>query len=439
MNSDSLEDGWKTKYRKSTRLVDEKTDAVVGFNVNIDVIHYIEETDLDVSDADPRLVSRVEDYEDLRSSVRYCVDEGENHEVSLGFELDIEGDEHIGGQGGIMSKYLSQTRNGVVFYSPVLSPEIASILDDGIVFPVEEDGELRLRPVGDCSNTQTTKRNHIFEFKTDRSGRLILSGYAEGFDPYFPEPVEGHIDELGDCALLSAFHDVSERPKQKIEKAASQLRQIEIPVHTEYVHKDDETASLVIEKILPEVDSLGVDTTEMREILMSHGIEVYGDMSLEDSVEYAREVSDSLGIERLHLHTYQHQVIVADEEYPVPLERIRDSALYGCVSSLGVAEEGRIPDSEYIDGFSPDAADDSDNENDKEILSDSLDEMRRLGESMHVEGFEEDGTARVGDKKVAVVPTLIHPNPVRTVGMGDITSAGAFTSEIEYQLSSSPQ
>jgi len=87
----------------------------------------------------------------------------------------------IGGQAGIMSNFLAKTGNGVIFYTPLLSEDLSSRIDDKVLYPVM-DGEFELKNVRDASNTDRTKKNHIFEFDSKEStGRMILSDTLKGF------------------------------------------------------------------------------------------------------------------------------------------------------------------------------------------------------------------------------------------------------------------
>mgnify|MGYP006300470371 FL=1 len=60
-------------------------------------------------------------------------------------------------------------------------------------------------------------------------------------------------------------------------------------------------------------------------------------------------------------------------------------------------------------------------------------QIREFGEFMDLKKFERRGYADLDGYRVAGIPVLIHPDPERTVGMGDIISAGSFGSEVKLQ------
>ncbi|EHK00758.1 hypothetical protein HRED_11237, partial [Candidatus Haloredivivus sp. G17] len=47
--------------------------------------------------------------------------------------------------------------------------------------------------------------------------------------------------------------------------------------------------------------------------------------------------------------------------------------------------------------------------------------------------FVETGKALIEDYKVCAIPTLIHEDPKRLVGMGDLISSGAFAYELSRE------
>lgn len=414
---------WIERYKNSTRLADKSTDALIGFNANIDVIHQTSDLDFDLSETEPELVDKLSTLDELKASIKYCIEKGENNEVDIDdLELELDGEEHIGGQAGIMSNFLAGTGNGVIFYTPLLSDELAEEVDEKVLYPVI-DGEFMLKNVKDASNTDRTKKNHIFEFSNeDNTGRLIVSDTLKGFGPYFRKGVEDNLDIIQDnidCAVFSGFHDIEGNKEAKLKKSAKQLHMIENPVHLEFVNKNTETTTLILEQILPEVDSLGLDETEFRRLSELLEIETLEDeFSLGEAFDTSRKIIQKFDLSRIHLHTYRYHLTVTTEDYPNPIHEIQESMLYGEVAAIQSADTGHIATEEDITKFDMD---------DKEI--NGLHELRHFGDFFDLEDFEESGTAEIDGFKVAAIPTVIHHDPERTVGMGDIISSGAFTSE----------
>jgi len=415
---------WSEKYRDSTRLVENSVGVLTGFNANIDVIHQLSDLDLDLSETEPELFDQISTLGELSSSLKYCIENTENNEIDIGnLDIEFEGEEFIGGQAGIMSNFLAGTGNGVIFYTPLLSDELASKVNEKVLYPII-NGEFMLKNVRDASNTDRTKKNRIFEFKNkDSTGRLIVSGKLKGFGPYFRKGVEENLDVIQeniDCAVFSGYHDIEGNKDAKLKKSAKQLRMMDKPVHLEFVNKNSDITSLILKYILPEVDSFGLDETEFESLmdLLDIDRDSEGDLNLGRAFDAAREIIQKFELDRIHLHTYRYHLTVATGDYVTSAHKIRDAMLYGEVSAIQAADTGHIPTKEDIPEF--------DMENKK---INGLQELRHFGNFFDVEEFEESGIAEVDDFKVVAIPTIIHNNPEKTVGMGDIISSGAFTSE----------
>jgi len=220
--------------------------------------------------------------------------------------------------------------------------------------------------------------------------------------------------------LLSGFHNVEGNKEAKLKKSALQLAKIEVPLHLEYAHKDGETASNILKHIAPEVDSIGMDETEFKkmiELLYNEGLEE--NVSLGEAFHYSKKIVEDLEISRLHLHTYRYHITVTGKNYPREPEKIRNSMLYGEISAIQKAETGVIPDLTDIEDFNMD---------NKEL--NGLKELEHFEDFFNLESFSKTGIARLDEHQVVAIPTMIHQEPERTVGMGDIISSGAFVSEI---------
>lgn len=398
-------------------MVEQTCRVFTGFNINIDVIHG-EKFELD-QPAD--LKGNAETLKDLKSALRYCKDRNENHEIDYS-DLEIEGGErYIGGQGGIVANYLAETENEVILYTPSLSEDLAEMMNERILYPVKGDDSFYLKNIQDAVNSDKNKINHIFEFENDRSGRLILSGKLQDYEPYLPLEIEEElplIQENVDCCILSGFHNTTGNKVAKMKKAGKQLSKIYKPTHIEYAHKDPETTNLIIKHIIPEANSLGLDEIELRELSEVLGIRCPESPNFGEAFSILKDMLEKLGLSRIHLHTYNYHITLVENDYPVEKEKIRDSMLYGELSAVQSAEKGRIPDSDDIRDF---------NMEEKNIQD--VKELQNFGDFHNLENFAVEGTAELEDVKIVGIPIVNHHDPERTVGMGDIISSGAFSQE----------
>jgi len=414
----ALEKKWIEKYKESLNLIERTAKIFTGFNMNIDEVH----GDKFELDQPPEIGDSVETIEELKAALRYCKENGENHEVDYS-ELKIGSGEkqQIGGQGGIMSNYLAETGNEVIFYTSLLSKELSEIMSEKILYPVEEDNVFYLKNIQNAVNSNQTKINHIFEFEGEKSGRLILSGRLKGYEPYLPQDLEEDLPLIQgntDCCIFSGFHNVTGNKEVRLKKSAEQLKEMHRPIHIEYVHKDRETANMILDYILPEADSLGLDEIELREIAETLELDTPESPNFSEAFSLLRKIREKIGLSRIHLHTHRYHITLVESHYPVKPERLRESMLFGELSAVQLAEKGEIPDSSDLQDF---------NMEEKNIQG--VQELENFGNFHDMERFAEEGIAELEDVTVVGIPVINHQNPERTVGMGDLISSGSFSME----------
>jgi len=420
-----MKDIWIQRYRDHCRVPEtDNVDVLTGFNANIDVLYDLEELELDLEDAEAENLDTISNINELKALLKYASENSLNEEASLE-NPDYSfsgGEETIGGQAGIMANYLSGIGNSVIFYTPFLSQELADLINVNVLFPTVED-EFILKNVRDASNTDRTKKNMIFEFDSDKTGRVIASDSIKGFGPYFRKSIVDEFEEMDenlDRVLLSGFHDIEGNKEAKLEKARKQLDQIETPVHMEYVNTDRERAEKIIKKIMPKLDSIGLDEEEVKqvnEILNSEEFEE--EITAGEAFELAKDLIESHGLSRCQIHTYNFHLTVVEDDYPVETEKIRDAMLFGEISAIKSADKGGIASRNDFKDLEMD---------DKHIKR--LDMLEDFGNFFEIDDFAREGTGKVEDYRVAAIPTIIHENPKRVVGLGDIISSGTFVGEV---------
>ena len=415
-----MKDIWRRRYQEAD-LSSPTADVLTGFNANIDIKYSVEDLDLDLEDVKSRKIHKVSGKQDFLAVLKYCMEKGENLEVDYrNWTFNAEGDESVGGQAGIMSNYLADTGNKVVFYTPFLSERLAYNLNEKILYPFY-DGSFRLENIRDAVNTDRDKTNLIFEFDTEKTGRLILSDRLRGFGPYFRKGVEENLEKLDEKAeriLLSGFHNADGNVVAKIRKASEQLAVLETPIHMEYVDLRD-NLEMLEKHIFPRIDSIGLDEYEMKSLEDELGLSIEGNQSsLGEAYQFAKHFIEEYGLSRVHIHTYSHHLTVTEKDYPVSKEKIRESMLYGETSAIAMAEKGEIPGKVKSLEF--------DNCHVKKI-----DELEAFGNFFDLEDFAETGIGEVEGYNVVAIPPVIHEDPARLVGMGDIISSGTFVKETD--------
>mgnify|MGYP006275755597 FL=1 len=397
--------------------------VLTAFNANIDLRTSYEKLEWDLDDIESKDIESVEDIGEVKSVLKHAMEKGENIECSLkNLDEEISGEKDLGGQAGIMANFLSGLKGSVTFYTPFLSQELADLVDEKVLHPYFDE-EFVLKNVRDASNTDRTKKNIIIEFNQENSGRVILSDSLRGFGPYFRSGVEDNLDMIDqnvDRILVSGFHNAEGNFEAKIAKSVKQLEKLDSPKHLEMVDCQHEKFKHIMEELTPHVNSIGLDETEGKKVREFFNMETGEDLHIGEAFEMSKKLIERSNLERVHLHTYRYHIVVADEDYPVGLENMRDAMVFGETSAVLSADLGRLPESEDFDGL------------DFETLHiKKMDELEEFGEFFELEDFVEKGYSMVEDYKVTAIPTLIHEDPERLVGMGDLISSGAYIYEID--------
>lgn len=413
-----MKEKWVNKYQDALKQTDFDSNVLTGFNANIDCSMNFEEIEMDIEEVESEKMDSVSSKEELKSMLKFCRENSSNQEVELDFNTSLQGEEQLGGQGGIMANFLSKIGNRSVFYTPFLSEEIADMIDNEVVYPVIDD-TLALKSIRDAVNSDRTKKNYIIEFE-DESCRLILSDSIRGFGPYFRKAVEEKLPEAEhsiDRMLFSGFQDAEGNIEAKYRKARKQLETVDVPKHLEFVSKGEEKDKLMIDQAAPCFDSIGMDEQELRNIYNVLG-EDLGEASLGHVFKASKKIIEKTEVSRVHVHTLNFQCTVAKDSYSIEAEEIRRGMLFGGLAAASMAEKGEIPDEEDIK-FNSDS-----------MHLNKLDDLEHFEDFFDLENFSKTGIAQLDGYKVVAVPTIIHEEPERLVGMGDLISSGAFIAEI---------
>lgn len=415
-----MKEEWIKRYEDAVESIDFNSTVLTGFNTNIDCTIKFGEMDMDLEGIEAEKKDALKSEEDLKKMLKYCKENSSNHEVSINnFNPDLEGKEQLGGQGAIMANFLSGLGNRSIFYTPFLSERIADLLNKEVVYPVIDD-TLQLKNAEEGVNSDRTKKNYIIEFE-EESCRLILSDSIRGFGPYFRKSVEEKLEAMDgsvDRVLLSGFHDAEGNVESKIRKSRQQLEKIDVPKHVEFVSSGDERDRMMLEEVVPEFTSIGMDEQEMRNIAEILDVEIHEETSLGDAYHVATKLMEKTGISRVQIHTLKFHTAVARDSYPVEPEKMRQAVLFGGLSAVSMAEKGEIPEKEEI-GF-----------NEEGMHINRVDDLEHFEDFFNLDNFSETGIAHLEDYKIVAAPTIIHEDPKRLVGLGDLISSGTFTAEI---------
>lgn len=355
----------------------------------------------------------------------------------------------LGGQAGIMADLLSVTGGHPVLYTYLLTETQRSMFTDpaDIEFTIVEDGDLSLYPMDEVTNADQTKINWIFEFEEGDE----FYGVRAGTDSRFiaaarPErvnldtgllPVAADLADEVDGALLSGYHSLKRiyedgsTYEDRVADGQAFIQALredgDLPVQIEYgvTHKDELRAALA-ERVLPEVDAIGVDSREL-DILVE-------DLDLESSREeddvvgtYRRleRVREALDIPCMKAHRTHYFIAATAEDYCEP-EAVRKGWDFASIVAAAKATKGVITQAEDLRvGLEVD------------FSTRGQDAVERLADHVGAE-VEHDAVAT---ERVVVHPNRVVPDPQGTVGIGDSVSVANFaleqalTSETEHSVS----
>lgn len=423
-----MKDSWRDKYNGSVEdIPDEGFSIFTAFNANIDRVIDFESLKWNLENTKPERIEKISSIDQVKKVLKFAIDEGTNLEIDcsdLEYQFD-EGSLSVGGQAAITSNFLSQIGGEAIFYTPLISKEIADILNEDILHPYVDD-KFEFKKVSEATNTDTYKENVIIEFQKESTGRLILSDRLRGFGPYMRSGIEeniGKIDERVDAAFLSGFHNAEGNFESKIEKSRKQITKMDSFKHLELVDCSKEKFSTILEKLSSSVDSIGMDENEALKTLKIIDGKDKDSLHLGEAFKLGKDIISETNIERVHIHTYRYHTMVSSEKYSLDPAEMRNSLLFGEISAIVSAEAGRIPEKEDYTKFK------FDNTHVRR-----LDELEEFQNFMGMKNFAENGFATTEGYKVAAIPTLIHENPKRLVGLGDLISSGSLAYDVSKGL-----
>lgn len=448
---------WKRRLN-SIQLPDGEDKLLTAFNASVDEVVRVGEQefrdliqDLDTEKIQQRLDETPENVNSLEDFVAIFLesvemDEGNGANLEDGnireeimeyFEVDTS---EIGGQAGTAANFLSHLSE-TILYTPQISREQSSYIKTDVLYPVVDDG-LDLKKARDIENSQTTRRNIIFEYGRDfgneqlgveakSPGRFVLSDPMESYTPYLPEDIEENIGELMegvDRVFLSGYHSIGENYKEVLEKSREQIEKMKksnegTKIHLEFVaERDPDLEEGIIEHIAKTVHSVGCDSSELREIMdiLDLGSKRRSSSKLGNIVLSLNTLMKQLDLQRFHIHTKNFLCVATDQNYGVRPEKIRESLLFGGYAAVAKTISGEIPDRKGLkEGYR------------FHFSEEGLEEMKNLKKSLNLdEDFPGNGISKLNGLNIIVVPAMIAEEHERMIGLGDIISSGSFLYEV---------
>jgi ADP-dependent phosphofructokinase/glucokinase len=388
---------------------------MTGFNANIDRIIRVTPSLLRAFRKQKKFSSILNR---LEHAMRYCsADEMVIHDPAAFSEISSyfsnTGSFALGGQAGIAA--LQMRRLGiasVICAVPGAGSRTRTLLQHADVLPLTFPEAGR----------QPDRIHLIFEFSpglvplaegvVPRNNRFIVSPAHDPHTVMIPiNRQESFLDQIRSCqrAFLSGYQFLEK--KEDFITAASQalaVRRVNplMRIHTECVSGvNSRVISMIIEHILPHMDSIGLNERELGEFTKSFDLgSISGSPSSPVSmVRDALACARATGVQRIHVHTFGYYILILAPGTGEPVSS-QNALLFAAQKVAGEAgrgdqvlsHEGLMAYEKLLAAFGPD---------------------------------ETLGIFTVGDHIVVFVPSLISQDVKKTTGLGDILSSTAFVAD----------
>ena len=457
ISTKSITDSWNRNYDRIARKKRNVKNAnvFVGFNANIDSVVYIDnsfekillENGITKIPNNYTPPEKIETKKEFLEVLLYSVTMSKEMElITSNTKLTswIEdtfniNENRIGGQAGIMSKFLDSIGCRVVFSTPKLSDKMANLMPKDILVPTK-DGLVRLNKK---AKSKDTKANYIFEYKsglsilnkkTAHSDRFILATRPKGIEPRFHEPTTANFLSFFnqiDRAIISGFHAIKAENKQEFEKSHIQIEKIkkanpDLKLHVEDAYiTDSRVSEELLDIIVTHIHSLGLNEVELENTLKyMHKTKLSTAMkknnySLLDCYVGATSLYKKMKLERLHMHTYNYCLVILSKTYDTSPEKMRDGLLFSILCASAKASYGEVSSIEDIKKVK------------NNLNTDGINEIKKIHKELGLcDGFLETGICDMGDHFLIAVPTKISNKLKSTVGLGDVVSSSAFVYDI---------
>ena len=447
------------------QLLSKVKGVIVGFNVNADKIIEITPEELNqvlskseytmelLKDRDIEVINNIEDFFFF---LIQSIKEGKADEKLL-FNKKIHqwientfSVKHtvIGGQAGIMANLLKKIGVKQVLLSlPSFDESLLKLLEPSLQVIIEENETYIKKPVKDIKGDEfNTTLHYVFEFKPglyhiydkiiecNRSNRFIVSydflnsklEIDKGFYKYSQENIQNYS-----LAILSGFHLINPNiePTKTYLDTISPVSELimkwkesnpDLFIHFEIAStKAIQLKQLIIDKIIPSMDSIGLNEQELLDLLQIIDSTTYS-LLREDlsAINLFKGILCILRIFphlRIHLHYLGFYLVLSSPITEPQIHRRRNSLILASHNAAKKAEKGEIESydillaSDYLVS----------NEGIKQLiaLENYLDKEFQVKSN-----FSQNGFFNTPNFTLVGIPSIVVETPKHVVGLGDTIS-----------------
>ncbi|MDA0838125.1 MAG: hypothetical protein O3B01_02505 [Planctomycetota bacterium] len=469
MNVDSVKKAWKAHYGVAPvqlKKMKEVAGVATVFNSNIDAVikvtpekfqSLVKETGANETDLLKDAPKRIETPSDLLRGILHCFRNGIAEEWlireegtfqwakrSIGYDVT-----QMGGQGGIIANVMSVCGVQQVYVHCASLPEEQArlFLDRPNLLSANAEGGLE--QASKIARQDEPLIHWILEF--DKRAEISLAGqtfvcpksnrFIATFDPlnfvlHIDEPFSQALSDPErplEVVLLSGYHMLTEpmaNGESGIERVKSSRKLLQswkaahpdVILHFEVASTQDAVIrKSLIENIAPQADSIGCNEQELIDIL-----EVMGETDLAEAARKSldsvslfkglQKVFEALQPPRIQLHMYGLYITLAQPDYAIPSESIRNGMVFAATLAASKAGTGSIEHEENLLWS-----------HGREIGDVSVNEIKALAEyaenRFNAKDLAETGFAETDAFRLIAVPTVLINKPLTLVGMGDTISS----------------
>lgn len=440
--------GWEEKYEAASKGNPlEGVRGLLAYNSVIDKVLSLDEGVLarlrEPKQVPPIFAKAADDLQDLAEGLCYSISNGLALEVICSEKvirfLESMGDyeERPGGQVLTVARLLSDFAAGGIFVHPDRFSQKMASLYRGVEAKVPLDageGEgVRYVKAEDFHWDCTPEAHYILEYPkglsfgggpSPRANRFIAAPetriiFHDGWEASLPT-----VCKECDLFFLAGLNHMGEdyedsfqavREHLLIAKAANPT----LKVHVEITSVPDlMKREAIIDRVLPLVDSVGLNETELADIAFLQGLPSWEKVRSDPVYQLeAMHLIQALGVKRVNMHTLGYYLCLS----PNPVKEVRNTLLFAGLVGTARAATGRSPRPADICVAR------------KFPLSQKGKKgLARLGDLMALKGFSRREMVEEGwcpEENLVAVPTMLVSRPGHTVGLGDTISGAAVFSE----------
>ncbi len=439
--------GWEEKYEAASKTNPlEGARALLAYNSVIDKVRPLDEGvlgDLRVPEEVPPLFTKTaEDLDDLAQALFYSISNGLALEVLcspgvIGFLDGVGGyEDRPGGQVLTVARLLSDFgASRIIVHPDRFDRRMASLYRGSLAEVSLREGETvefakAEEFYWDCS----PEVHYILEFPAGlsfgaqaapRPNRFIAAPKTKILFHRGWEDSLSAVSQECDLFFIAGLNHMGEDYETSFQTVRRHIMTAKavnpsLKVHLEVTSVPDlRKREAIVEQILPLVDSLGLNETELADLAFLLGLPDWERVRDDPILQLeAMKIMAALGVRRVHMHTLGYYLCLS----PNPAEAVRSGLLFASLIGSVRASTGQVRGPKDLSKAKR-----------LPVAERGFGELAKLCDQLGLKGrarreLEEEGWCR--DEDLVAIPTKLVTGPKYTVGLGDVISGASIFSEV---------